>query len=100
MPNAASNVPSDLIERIIADASERTGLAGSEITVERGEQVTWNDGSLGCAEPGMAYTQALVDGYWVIVAAGAQSLDYRATLIGLFRYCAFPTADPGTSADQ
>jgi hypothetical protein len=32
----------------------------------------WNDGSLGCPEPGMMYTQALVNGYWLIIEAGVK----------------------------
>ncbi|WP_418605475.1 hypothetical protein [Georgenia sp. SUBG003] len=39
--------------------------------------MTWNDGSLGCPEPGTVYTQALVDGYHVVLEAGGERYDYR-----------------------
>ena len=38
---------------------------------------TWNDASLGCPEPGMSYTQALVDGWRIVVKAGGSTYDYR-----------------------
>jgi hypothetical protein len=37
--------------------------------VVQAEAVTWPDGALGCPEPGIVYTQALVPGYWVVVEA-------------------------------
>ncbi|HSM17345.1 MAG TPA: hypothetical protein VK845_10190 [Gemmatimonadales bacterium] len=58
------------------------------MTVLRAEAVTWQDGSLGCPEPGMAYTQALVDGYWVELMAGEETLDYRLSSEGGIKFCA------------
>ena len=51
--------------------------APSGIQVVQATATTWNDGSLGCPERGVMYTQALVDGYHVIVEANGQKLDYR-----------------------
>ena len=42
------------------------------MTVVQVEEVTWPDGSLGCPQPGMAYTQALVPGYRVTTFAGGE----------------------------
>src|SRR5690606_11134646 len=50
-------VPAGILDRIVADAAVRAGTDPAEITVIRGESVTWPDGSLGCPEPGMMYTQ-------------------------------------------
>ncbi len=80
-------VPDDVLDPILAAAAERTGLAAAEITVVEAAQVTWPDGSLGCPEPGQAYTQALVDGYQVILDAGGEELDYRVGSGGSFRLC-------------
>jgi hypothetical protein len=49
--------------------------------------VTFSDGSLDCPEPGMSYTQALVDGYQVEIEAGDETLDYRVGAGGSFRLC-------------
>ena len=43
------------------------GNSTDDLTVLRAEAVTWSDGSLGCPKPGRVYTQALVEGYLIIV---------------------------------
>lgn len=37
----------------------------------------FTDGSLGCPESGLSYTQALIDGMRVVVTAGDVRYDYR-----------------------
>ena len=80
-------VPGEILLRLLADAAERTGVDVDDIEVVQAEAVTWSDGSLGCPEPGMFYTQALVDGYHVIVDAGGEELDFRVTGNGGFVLC-------------
>lgn len=46
-------------------------------TVVSAENVRFNDGSLGCPQPGVQYIQAQVDGMRVIVEAGGKRYDYR-----------------------
>ena len=96
-PGVAGEVPADLMDAILADAGSRS-TTRSSITVIRAQAATWSDGSLGCPVKGMSYTQALVDGYWVVLDAGGQQLDYRASTSGSFKYCAFgglPPVGPG-----
>jgi len=82
-------------DAVLADAAKRTGLDQSELAVERAEPVTWADGSLGCAEPGMKYTMAPVPGYRIRVRAGEQVLEYHASRRGYFVLCpAGRSADP------
>ncbi len=64
------------IELAIADLTERLG-AGATIEVVVAHEVTWPDGSLGCPEPGMSYTQALVDGYRIELTDGQATYDYH-----------------------
>lgn len=73
-----------------ADLAARLGVAVDEVTVAGVEQVTWRDGSLGCPQPGMAYTQALVDGLRVVLEAGGQTYHYHAGGNGAAFYCADP----------
>ncbi len=82
--------PADLLEAILADAAGRTGLERDALIVLQDEAVVWSDGSLGCPEPDMMYTQALVEGYHVIVQAGDRQLDYRASRSGFFKLCENP----------
>lgn len=79
-PNASLPVylDEDLIGQVRALASEEAGVEPDAFEVEVAAEVTWSDGSLGCPEPGRAYTQALVDGYWVVVTHESATFDYRA----------------------
>lgn len=47
------------------DLASRLGVSEREVLFLSGEGKTWNDGSLGCPEPGVMYTQAQVHG-WVL----------------------------------
>lgn len=80
-------VPTHLMDQVFAHAEGHTGAAASAMTVLRAEAVTWPDGSLGCPEPGMQYTQALVPGYWVEIAVGDEALDYRLSEQGGMKLC-------------
>ena len=60
------------------EGSCRAGQSPREqLVIVRAESVVWNDGSLGCPEPGMEYTQALINGYWVVIEAAGQTYDFR-----------------------
>jgi hypothetical protein len=76
-----------MIEAALDDATRRSGQARSAITVVSAESVTWSDGSLGCPEPGMLYTQALVPGYRVVLQAGEERLEYHAGARGQPKFC-------------
>ena len=80
--------PERLLASVRADASKRTGMPTEYLVVTNAWRRTWNDGSLGCPQPGMGYTQALVPGWQVIVAAGERSLDYHLSDRGAFIVCA------------
>ena len=41
------------------------------------ERVEVANGSLGCPQPGMTYTQALVNGYRIVVRTDDRTFDYR-----------------------
>lgn len=71
-------VPLDFVAEIVADAAARTGVAAEDILVTVAESVLWSDGSLGCPQPGEMYTQAIVEGFRVVVDTGDEGeLDYR-----------------------
>jgi hypothetical protein len=88
-------VPDELLDQILASAADEAGVDIGAIEVLRAEAVTWTDGSLDCPEPGMMYTQALVDGYHVVVDASGTELDYRATTNGDYRLCENPGRPSG-----
>lgn len=86
-PAAVGDVPARVLEPVLAAASERTGATVDEIVVRRAQGVTFSDGSLDCPVPGREYTQALVDGWWVVVAVDGEVLDYRLADGGRPRLC-------------
>jgi hypothetical protein len=80
-------VPPDLFELVLSDLLARTGGAREAVAVLKAEQVIWSDGSMGCAQPGMMYTQAMVDGYQVIFTLAGEEYDYHMSAAGVFVLC-------------
>jgi hypothetical protein len=67
----------DEVQAAIADAAERFGVPESQVAVAGALRVVWSDGSLGCPEDGMMYTQALVDGYLLTLEVDGRRVDYH-----------------------
>ncbi len=88
--DGGSSLPTSITDPIVADAATRLGVDPSAVTIVDGHEETWSDGSLGCPQPGMMYTQALVEGYQVVVEANGTQLDYRGSGPGQFRICENP----------
>lgn len=62
----------------VTDLARRLDLPRDEIEVVSVEEVTWSDGSVGCAEEGKAYTQALVPGHRIVLRAEGRTHEYHA----------------------
>jgi hypothetical protein len=67
----------ELIDLAKTDLMNTLGVELSTIELVSYEEVTWNDGSLGCPQPDMMYTQALVDGYLIQLQVGDQVFNYH-----------------------
>jgi hypothetical protein len=87
-------VPDGLLAAILDDLVERAGVQREAVQIAGAEAVVWNDGSLGCPQPGMMYTQALVAGYRVVLAVDGKSYDYHASERGTFLLCEGGVTDP------
>ena len=87
MSRVAPQVPEGILAPILKEAAKLANVPPQELVIVRAEAVVWNDGSLGCPEPGMEYTQALINGYWVVIKATAQTYDFRVDRGGSFRLC-------------
>lgn len=61
----------------IADLAAHLGLDPADVAVVSHEDVTWPDGSLGCPQPGMSYTQALVPGSRLVLEAQDREFFYH-----------------------
>jgi hypothetical protein len=82
-----SQVPEAILGPILNEAAKLANVPPQQLVIVRAEAVVWNDGSLGCPEPGMEYTQALVNGYWVVINATERTYDFRVGRNGSFRLC-------------
>lgn len=86
-PGAAITLPAAVLDLVLTDAAARSGVPREQLVVVTAESRTWNDGSLGCPEPGHFYTQALVEGWQAVVRAGATLYDYRGAGMSTFKLC-------------
>ncbi len=71
-PPMKGQVPQAILDPILKEAAALAKVDREQLVIVRTESVIWSDGSLGCPEPGMMDTQALVDGYWVAIGARAR----------------------------
>jgi hypothetical protein len=91
----AGGVPEEMLVAVVDQAASGAGVDPSEVEVMTAEAVTWSDGSLGCPEPGMSYTQALVPGYRVVVEIAGEQLSFHSDASGHFTFCEDP--QPGAA---
>jgi hypothetical protein len=59
-PPMKGQVPQAILDPILKKAAALAKVDREQLVIVRAKSVVWNDGSLGCPEPGMMYTQALV----------------------------------------
>jgi len=76
-PATTGEVPADVMDNVLAALEKLTGSERAAFKVLRAEEKLWPDGSLGCPQPGMVYSQATVPGYHVVVDHAGREYDYR-----------------------
>jgi hypothetical protein len=69
------------------EIAEHLGVEADAVTLSGATPVTWRSGALGCPEPGMNYTQALVPGVWIMMRSGDGVYRCHATQTGAPFYC-------------
>jgi len=92
-------LPPGILEPILNETAALAKVRREQLVIVRAESVVWNDGSLGCPEPGMMYTQALVNGYWVVIDAAGKTYDFRVGSGGSFRLCPAGRGHPPLTSD-
>lgn len=78
--NTNPSVPasdSEVVQTAIADLRTRIDAPDADITVVSVEEVEWSDGSIGCPQPGMSYTQAIVNGTKIVLEYDGVTYDYH-----------------------
>jgi hypothetical protein len=95
------NIPKVQEQVVMAkeDLAGRFNFDTAVIELVEYQTVTWRDGSLGCPQPGLAYTQALVDGYRLQLQMEGVQYNYHGSTNGDPFYCPSPNGifDPGTT---
>jgi hypothetical protein len=84
---AAGEIPPTLLDDVLLAAAAQNGVPLGRLTVIRAEATTWPNAALGCPQPGMAYATGATRGYWIVLEAGGQLLDYRTDARGDYRRC-------------
>lgn len=76
-PDTAPFLTEEKIKLILKEALVKVGRFGSEPVFElvSSKRVSWPDGSLGCPEPGMVYTQQVVLGYRAVALVGGEQVE-------------------------
>ena len=79
-----------MIEEAKTDLAQRLSISADDINLVEAKAVTWSDGSLGCPQPDMMYTQALVPGYLVILQFNERTYEYHGGRSGSLFFCENP----------
>ena len=66
-----------LVDQAVADLASRLKVDASKIDTVSAQAVSWPDGSLGCPQPGMAYTQVMVDGSQIQLSVNGTTYSYH-----------------------
>lgn len=74
---SSASVPREVRRAVVSDAAKRFQVPENAVVLAQAERVTWSDGSLGCPQPGMGYTQALVPGYRVTAKTASGQFVYH-----------------------
>ena len=83
--------------------AQRLGIEEDSIALSGARQVNWRSSALGCPEPGMSYTQALVPGALIYFRVGDEVHAYHAKHGGKPYYCPLERAEQpvfGQGADM
>jgi hypothetical protein len=71
-----------LVDQAVADLATRLNIDASSIVTVSAQAMSWSDGSLGCPQPGMLYTQAIVDGALIQLSVDGTSYSYHSGASG------------------
>lgn len=89
-PVATATMPREVRRAVVADAARRFKVAEAAVVLVQAEKLTWNDGSLGCPQPGQMYSQALVPGFRVLAKTSEGDLLYHTDMRGQAVVCDQP----------
>ena len=89
---------SQQLKDAIQDLSGRLSVSPDDIRVITEKNVTWRDGSLGCPQKGMMYTQALVPGTLIVLRVDDTEYEYHSGGGRAPFYCENPVSPASNSS--
>ena len=66
-----------LVDQAVADLATRLKIDASKISTLSAQAMSWPDGSIGCPQPGMVYTQVMVDGALIHLSVNGTAYSYH-----------------------
>lgn len=93
--SSATTEDSPLVQQAKADLAAHLSVDMAEIDVMKAQNVAWRDGSLGCPEPGMMYTQVIINGTKIVLSVDGEEYHYHAGADGEPFLCDNPNPDDG-----
>lgn len=91
----ASVEQSEQVRLATEDLMQRLNISPEEISLVEITDVVWSDGSLGCPQPGMFYTQALVEGTRIRLQVGEAIYNYHSGRNQAPFLCENPSGETG-----
>jgi len=76
-PTPSDPYIANLVQQAQQDLATRLNVSSETIAFLGFEDVVWPDGSLGCPQPGMGYTQVMVEGYRILLYFEGQTYAYH-----------------------
>jgi len=100
-PTPANSSMEIAIKKASEDLAQRLSIRSEQINLVEVKAVTWSDSSLGCPQPGMAYTDVLTPGYLIVFEYADNQHEYHSGKGLDFTYCPNPQPpvpnDPGNT---
>ena len=77
LPTPSISGMESFIEKAKEDLAQRLSIPVTQINLIEATAVTWPDGSMGCPQPDMAYTQVQVDGLLIRLGVDDRVYEYH-----------------------
>lgn len=81
-PAIINSLSDRVANAVITEVSKQTGISPKNLKITQSSPQTWSNGCLGLSKPGEICTQALVEGWRVVVAGNKQTWVYRSNRNG------------------
>ena len=96
----SGSTSSQQVLEAIQELSGRVGVPAGGIKIISEKNVTWPDGSQGCPQKGMMYTQALVPGMLIVLRVDGSEYEYHSGSGRALFYCENPVSPTPKSSED